>query len=74
VTHQIRDAFYVATHQAVRTEGRMAVLPLTGGQASRADFMVLHDGRICFEGTGSELLSSPDAYLREFLRKTLPPW
>ena len=74
VTHQIRDAFYVATHQAVRTKGALAVLPLTGTQASRPDFMVLHHGRISFDGTGSELLSSPDSYLREFLRKTLPPW
>lgn len=74
VTHQIRDAFYVATHQAVRIEGRVTVRPLIGVQRSRADFMVLHDGRICFEGTGSELVSSPDSYLRDFLRKTLPPW
>jgi hypothetical protein len=36
--------------------------------------MVLHDGRICFEGSASELLASPEAYLREFLFMTLPPW
>jgi phospholipid/cholesterol/gamma-HCH transport system ATP-binding protein len=40
----------------------------------RATFMVLHDGRIAFAGTGAELLASPDPHLREFLYKTLPPW
>ena len=74
VTHQIRDAFYVATHQAIRTDGRMKVVPLNDGQASRADFMVLHEGRIYFEGSASDLLASTDSYLREFLFMTLPPW
>jgi hypothetical protein len=36
--------------------------------------MVLHDGRIQFEGSGDELRASKDAYLHEFLFMTLPPW
>ena len=36
--------------------------------------MVLHEGRISFEGSGAELLASPDPYLQEFLFMTLPPW
>jgi phospholipid/cholesterol/gamma-HCH transport system ATP-binding protein len=71
VTHQIRDAFYVATHEATRTDGRLQIL---SSSAERAGFMVLHDGRIFFEGSGAELLASQDAYLRHFLFKTLPPW
>ncbi len=71
VTHQIRDAFYVATHQAVRTEGRLRIVPAA---TDRATFMVLHDGRIYFEGTGAKLLASPDPFLRHFLFMTLPPW
>jgi phospholipid/cholesterol/gamma-HCH transport system ATP-binding protein len=74
VTHQIRDAFHVATHQAIRTNGQMKVVPLTDRQVSRADFMVLHEGRIYFEGSASDLLASKDSYLREFLFMTLPPW
>src|SRR6476660_8203057 len=74
VTHQIRDAFHVATHQAIRTDGQMKVVPLTDGQVSRADFMVLHEGRIYFEGSASDLLASKDSDLREFLFMTLPPW
>ena len=36
--------------------------------------MVLHEGRIYFEGSGSELRASQDSYLKEFLFMTLPPW
>jgi phospholipid/cholesterol/gamma-HCH transport system ATP-binding protein len=74
VTHQIRDAFYIATHQATRSDGRPRIESVPDGQTSRATFMVLHDGRIAFSGTGAELLASPDPHLREFLFRTLPPW
>jgi phospholipid/cholesterol/gamma-HCH transport system ATP-binding protein len=74
VTHQIRDAFYVARHQAVRTDGRLSIVDAPDAASARAEFMVLHEGKICFEGTAAELLASQDAYLREFLFMTLPPW
>jgi phospholipid/cholesterol/gamma-HCH transport system ATP-binding protein len=71
VTHQIRDAFYVANHEASATAGQITIAETAEEQAT---FMVLHDGRIYFEGTGAELLASTDAYLKEFLFMTLPPW
>jgi phospholipid/cholesterol/gamma-HCH transport system ATP-binding protein len=71
VTHQIRDAFYVATHEARKGNGRAEIAPVS---VERARFMVLHEGRIFFEGTGAELLAAQDAYLKEFLFMTLPPW
>jgi phospholipid/cholesterol/gamma-HCH transport system ATP-binding protein len=74
VTHQIRDAFYVATHQAVRTNGRLQILDADEAKAAHAVFMVLHDGGIRFKGSASELLASRDPYLQEFLFMTLPPW
>jgi len=74
VTHQIRDAFYVAAHQAVRTADRVRITPADEGRTENATFMVLHDGRIQFEGSAAELLASKDAYLKEFLFMTLPPW
>ena len=73
VTHQIRDAFYVATHRATRAGDRVQILD-DETTATRARFMVLHDGRISFEGSAEELLASQDRYLREFLFMTLPPW
>jgi phospholipid/cholesterol/gamma-HCH transport system ATP-binding protein len=73
VTHQIRDAYYVATHRAKKTGDRVHILA-DETTATRARFMVLHEGRISFEGSAEELLASQDAYLREFLFMTLPPW
>ena len=73
-THQIRDAHYIATHEAVQRDGELQVVPAADGESDRADFLVLHDGRILFEGSAKELLASQDAYLREFLHMTLPPW
>lgn len=77
VTHQIRDAYYVAKHEAVRANGTINIIDardVSGRGADRARFMVLHEGRIYFEGTADELLAREDAYLREFLFMTLPPW
>jgi phospholipid/cholesterol/gamma-HCH transport system ATP-binding protein len=74
VTHQIRDAFYVATHEAVQNDGRMQIVAAADTKAAQAEFMVLHEGCIKFEGTAPELLGSADPYLREFLFMTLPPW
>jgi phospholipid/cholesterol/gamma-HCH transport system ATP-binding protein len=73
VTHQIRDAFYVARHEAVRSNGQVQILS-TDAKTIDAQFMVLHAGRIQFEGSATELLASQDSYLREFLFMTLPPW
>lgn len=73
-THQIRDAFYVASHEAVRTAEGLRIRPIAEGEPDRATFMVLHDARIYFEGSADELLASKDAFLQEFLYRTLPPW
>jgi phospholipid/cholesterol/gamma-HCH transport system ATP-binding protein len=74
VTHQIRDAHYVAMHRAVASGSGVRVVPSDDQSAGLAEFMVLHDGAIRFEGTASELLASNDEYLQEFLFMTLPPW
>jgi phospholipid/cholesterol/gamma-HCH transport system ATP-binding protein len=71
VTHQIRDAFYVARHEAVMNGGG---IDIRESATERARFLVLHEGRIFFEGTGAELLAAHDDYLKEFLFMTLPPW
>ena len=74
VTHQIRDAHYIATHQAVSDEGRVRIVPAEAVSVTRAEFMVLYEGRIRFDGSATELLSSRDEYLKNFLFRTLPPW
>jgi len=71
VTHQIRDAFYVARHRAARANSHVRIDETPD---ERARFLVLHDGRIYFDGSGQELLTAKDPYLQEFLFMTLPPW
>ena len=68
VTHQLRDAFYIATHMAVReADGRVRIVPAPPEKAGEAEFIMLKDGLICFEGDAEELRSSSDEYLRTFL-------
>jgi phospholipid/cholesterol/gamma-HCH transport system ATP-binding protein len=74
VTHQIRDAFYIAEHRAVQTGGKVEVVKDDASNITGVEFMVLHEGAIRFQGTASELLASKDEYLTEYLYKTLPPW
>jgi phospholipid/cholesterol/gamma-HCH transport system ATP-binding protein len=71
VTHQIRDAYYVAEHEAVHTNEGMRIIEAT---TKKAEFMVLHEGRIRFQGSGEELLASTDPFIKEFMFMTLPPW
>lgn len=66
VTHQLRDAFYVATHQAVR-DPDVRLVPAPPDKVAQADFVMLREGRIVFEGTAGELRGASDPYLREFL-------
>ena len=68
VTHQLRDAFYIATHEADRPEGReLRMVEANRAKQEQADFVMLRDGRIAFEGSADELRSSPDPYLKAFL-------
>ena len=68
VTHQLRDAFYVATHMAVRNaDGTVEIKPATPVKEREAEFIMLADGVICFEGDADALRASTDSYLREFL-------
>jgi ABC-type transporter Mla maintaining outer membrane lipid asymmetry ATPase subunit MlaF len=77
VTHQIRDAVYLATHEARpgATPGEDArISPIDSDAPERATFMVLHEGKIYFEGSSAALRASRDPYLQAFLFMTLPPW
>jgi phospholipid/cholesterol/gamma-HCH transport system ATP-binding protein len=67
VTHQLPDAFYVATHEAVRRNGHIAIVEADVSKGEEAEFIVLADGRIHFEGNLAALRAAPDSYLRKFL-------
>ena len=67
VTHQLRDAFRIATHEAVREDGRIHIAQADPDKAEEAEFIMLRDGRIAFEGHAAELRQSSDPYLKAFL-------
>ncbi|RPH59786.1 MAG: ATP-binding cassette domain-containing protein [Acidobacteria bacterium] len=72
VTHQLPDAFYIATHEAVDQDGRLAIDRADQRKAEEAGFIMLRDGRIYFEGYAEELLASTDPYLKTFLSGWVP--
>jgi len=67
VTHQLRDAFYVANHQAVTNSGRIEFIPARPDRSAQVVFLMLKDGKIAFEGPADALRQSTDEYLRAFL-------
>ena len=73
VTHQLQDAFYVATHEALRQDGRVSIVPANDHESDDAEFIMLKDARVYFEGDASALRASTDPYLRTFLSGWIPP-
>jgi phospholipid/cholesterol/gamma-HCH transport system ATP-binding protein len=67
VTHQLRDAFFVATREAQRADGRIQIVPAGERKADEAEFIMLKDGVLVFEGNAAELRASRDPYIRTFL-------
>jgi phospholipid/cholesterol/gamma-HCH transport system ATP-binding protein len=67
VTHQLRDAFYVATQSAVREGDKVKIVPAESTKEREAEFLMLRDGLIVFEGDAKALKASKDPYITEFL-------
>ena len=71
VTHQLRDAFYVATHRAEGGGSDVRFVPAMRDTLDRTEFIMLKDGRVAFEGSADELQASDDEYLRAFVSQTV---
>ena len=67
VTHQLRDAFYIATHQAVEENGAIRIVKADARKERETEFLMLRDGLLVFEGDADSLRRSEDPYLRTFL-------
>ena len=67
VTHQLRDAFFVAEHEAIRERDGFRIARADPAKADEAEFIMLRDGVIAFEGNAAELRASHDEYIRTFL-------
>ena len=67
VTHQLRDAFHVATHMAERSGGTVKLVPASAERLEMTEFIMLKEGRVVFEGPADTLRRTSDDYLRAFL-------
>jgi phospholipid/cholesterol/gamma-HCH transport system ATP-binding protein len=69
VTHQLRDAFFVAEHAATRSGKEIRFDQAAEGKSDQAEFIMLKDGGILFEGNATELraVAKKDEYIQAFL-------
>jgi phospholipid/cholesterol/gamma-HCH transport system ATP-binding protein len=67
VTHQLRDAFHIATHEARRRGQAVEFQPVSEARKDLTEFLMLKNGRVHFEGPADELRQSTDPYLKSFL-------
>lgn len=67
VTHQLRDAFYIATHEAALRDGQATIQPVSADRAGVTEFLMLRNGTVAFSGTAEQLRATTDSYLRTFL-------
>jgi phospholipid/cholesterol/gamma-HCH transport system ATP-binding protein len=69
VTHQLRDAFFVAEHAATRAGREVQFEKADREKCDQAEFIMLKEGRIAFEGNASELRDAAkrDEYIQSFL-------
>ena len=66
VTHRLQDAFTLCSHRYDKEAGHMVPLP-HGQLDAKTSFLVLHAGKLIFDGSTEALVSSEDPFLKEFL-------
>lgn len=66
VTHRLQDAFMLATHRFDKDMNQMEPLPANQID-EKTSFLVLHQGRLAFDGSTHELVRSNDPFLKEYL-------
>jgi phospholipid/cholesterol/gamma-HCH transport system ATP-binding protein len=66
VTHRLQDAFTMTTHYFSVSQNQM--VPLPQGQTNPlTSFLVLHQGKVVFDGSTEALVANQDPFLKEFL-------
>jgi phospholipid/cholesterol/gamma-HCH transport system ATP-binding protein len=68
-THRLQDAFGLANYRFDATSGRVEPLARNGDRGAKAitNVLVLVEGKIYFEDSADNLLTSKDEYLKKFL-------
>ncbi|RRA47110.1 ABC transporter ATP-binding protein [Acidipila sp. EB88] len=66
VSHRLQDAFTLATHRFNKEASKMEKLPKGEVEASTT-FLMLHNGKLIFDGSTMDLVHSEDPFIREYL-------
>ena len=66
VTHRLQDAFVLAMHRFDLASNQMEPLPPHQTDPNTS-FLMLHQGRLVFDGTTAELVHSNDPFIREYI-------
>ena len=66
VSHRLQDAFTLATHRFDKDKGKMQRLPDHEVDDSTT-FLVLHEGKLVFDGPTMDLVHSDDPFIKEYL-------
>jgi phospholipid/cholesterol/gamma-HCH transport system ATP-binding protein len=66
VTHRMQDAFMLATHHFDSKTNQMEPLPAHQSDA-QTSFLVLHQGKLVFDGSTHDLVHSDDPFIKEYL-------
>lgn len=67
VSHRLQDAFTLATHRFDKQTGHMERLP-KGEVDPGTTFLVLHEGKLVFDGPTLDLVHSEDPFIKEYIR------
>ncbi len=66
VTHRLQDAFVMASHRFNRETNKME--PLPGDHSDlQTSFLMLHQGKLVFDGSTHDLVHSKDPFIQEYL-------
>ena len=66
VTHRLQDAFTLASHHFNPDKNQMEPLPKDQTDP-KTSFLVLHQGRLAFDGSTHDLVHTNDPFLKEYL-------
>jgi len=67
VTHRLQDAFSMATHQWDQKANQMVALPSGQHCEVPLSFLILHEGKVIFDGDLLQLSETQDEYIREYI-------
>ena len=67
VSHRLQDGFMLATHRYDAESRHMTPIDGTALREVLTTFLILKDGKVIFDGAGSELVAKQDPYIQQYI-------